>query len=69
MDIYISTKDLREIILGKITYRKCPNCDQNGNEHWDDDGRTVLPAPLPGWKEYGSCQNCNGLGYIQNTSE
>lgn len=64
----ISIEELRNIILGKIQYKKCPCCDNNGFEYWDEEGISVLPSPLPEWGEnYGKgiCENCNGLGFIQ----
>lgn len=65
-----SRDELRGIILGKIQYRKCPNCDVNGREYWDENGEGAGPYPRPEWGdnyESGSCENCDGLGYIQST--
>jgi len=65
----LSNEELRSIALGKFTARKCPSCDNNGIEYWD--GNTGLgagpnpPKDIP--KEdvsFGSCENCNGIGYI-----
>lgn len=69
MDITISIKDFRDIITGKQTYRKCPSCDKNGLEYWDEEGVSVLPCPHPSWgNNYcsGPCEECNGVGYIPN---
>lgn len=67
-EIYVTSEELRDIILGKITYRKCPCCDSNGTEYWDIDGEVVLPYAHPDWEDYnqGECENCDGVGYIQN---
>ena len=69
MDIIISNQELRGIITGRITYRKCPACDKNGLEYWDENGRGVSPVPNPAWGENyceGACEECGGLAYIQN---
>lgn len=63
-------EDLRKLILGKITYRKCPNCDNDGQEYWDENGEGVCPHPREEWGEnynQGDCENCDGLGYIPST--
>jgi hypothetical protein len=65
----ITPEELREIILGKITFRKCPCCDNDGYEYWDENGISALPSPHPSWKDNytkGACQNCHGIGYISN---
>lgn len=65
----LSKEEYRNIILGKITFRKCPACDNNGREYWDEEGVSVLPYPHPDWENYseGDCENCNGLAYIPNS--
>ncbi len=66
----LSRDELREIILGKIHYRKCPNCDNNGREYWDENGEGVSPFPREEWGDNyneGACENCDGLGYVQST--
>ena len=71
MYIELETEVLREIILGKRTYRKCPACDNNGVEYWDESGESVLPYPHPDWGSHyntGPCENCDGLGYLPNLS-
>ena len=66
----LTNSELRDIILGKTTYKKCPGCDQNGREYWEETGTVVLPYPLATWISHdsGLCQSCDGLGYIQNSS-
>jgi hypothetical protein len=69
MDIIISTKRFREIITGKIKYRKCLACDNEGREFWEETGCSVLPYPHPDWGdnyESGPCDVCEGVGYVEN---
>ena len=67
-----SNEELRDIILGRVTYRKCPACDANGQQYWDgESGMGVGPFPPAGINPddiaSGDCQDgCNGLGYIVN---
>lgn len=65
---YITSERLRDIITGKIKYKKCPCCDNEGYEYWDENGVSVLPYPHPDWGnnyERGACQNCCGVGYVE----
>ena len=60
---------LRKVISGKITFKKCLCCDNNGREYWDENGVSVLPYPHPDWGEDycdGPCQNCDGIGFVEN---
>lgn len=70
--IEISVEEFRKIITGKQTYRKCPACDKEGKEYWDESGMSVLPYPHPDWGDNyneGPCQECDGVGYIPNAEE
>ena len=67
--MYLYITEIKDLIEGRIKYRKCPCCDTDGNV-WFDSTRTsgVLPYPLPdipeedlGWE---TCHNCDGLSYI-----
>jgi hypothetical protein len=63
---YFSNQELRQIIFGKTIFRKCPACDGDGQEYWDENGCPSLPYPLPEWgNNYvcGDCEQCDGLGY------
>lgn len=58
--------ELRRIIFGKDVFRKCPACDNEGREYWDENGCPARPSPLPEWGDNyvsGDCEQCNGLGY------
>ena len=70
MNTFVFDKEeLRNIILGKVTYRKCPSCDNDGREYWDETGASVLPYPHPDWGDNyntGNCENCDGIGYVPN---
>ena len=67
----LSKQELADIILGKTIYRKCPLCDQNGLQYWDDqEGIDIQACPKSEWgEEYnsGECENCNGLGFMPST--
>lgn len=65
----LSNEEARAIALGKFTARKCPMCDSRGIEYWD--GNTGFgsgpnpPRDIPAEDvSWGSCENCNGVGYI-----
>ena len=67
--MYLGITEIKDLIEGRIKYRKCPCCDTDGIV-WFDSTRTsgVLPYPPPditeedlGWE---TCHNCNGLSYI-----
>ena len=64
----LDAEEVRDLILGKLKYRKCPCCDNNGVEYWDGEtGMGASPSPSginPEWLAWGSCENCNGLGFI-----
>lgn len=63
----LSTEELRNIILGKTVFKKCPCCDKNGTEYWDEDGNNAGPAPRPEWGNdfcTGTCENCDGVAYV-----
>ena len=67
----LDTEELRNIITGKTSFRKCPCCNKEGLEYWEETGVSVLPYPHPDWGdnyESGPCDECDGLGYVQNPS-
>ena len=67
--MWIETEYLRRVILGQMTFKKCPACDNSGREYWDESGISVLPYPHKDWGDNydsGPCSNCGGLGYIEN---
>ncbi len=71
MNYFELTKEqFRNIILGKTTYRKCPLCNNDGIQYWDNvDGGDIQSYRKPEWgEEYnsGECENCDGLGFIEN---
>lgn len=64
-----SIEEVRMIIQGHISYRKCPSCDNQGQEWWDGEtGTGVGPcAPFgcnPEYISHDDCQSCGGLAYI-----
>lgn len=67
MEICLDAEELRDILLGKMVYKKCPCCDKEGLEYWNEDGEDVSPAPKAEWGEdycSGTCENCNGLAFV-----
>jgi len=64
----LDTHEVRDLILGKLKYRKCPCCDNQGLEYWDGStGMGVNPSPAgidPENLSWGFCENCSGLGFI-----
>jgi hypothetical protein len=58
---------LRQICKGEIQWRKCPDCDAEGLQHWDyTTGEDVSPASSGIPKENiesAPCTTCKGLGY------
>lgn len=70
--IELSIGELRDIITGKQTYRKCSACDKSGLEYWDENGMSVQSSPHPSWGdsyESGPCEECDGVGYIPNPTD
>ena len=60
---------VRGIISGQISAKKCPCCDNNGQEWWDGmTGLGVGSAPPVGVPvenlSNGDCENCDGLAYL-----
>lgn len=64
----LETQEIRDLILGKIKYRKCPCCDNKGREYYDDttsEGRYPSPSGInPANLDSDECENCKGLAYI-----
>jgi len=64
----LGLEETRDLILGKLKYRKCPCCDNQGIEYWDGNtglGASSSPSNIPPeYLSWGSCENCNGLGFI-----
>jgi hypothetical protein len=62
----IDSDDLRAIITGKVKYRKCPFCNDKGRVFSIDD-ENYFTEPKAEWSNYVDdyCDNCDGLGYVQ----
>lgn len=83
VDLSITSQDLRKIIQGKISMRKCPDCQGEGviylqfeNDDYDYENPKQISAqqfaeladPLEdGHAEI--CENCNGVGYVKAFDE
>ena len=65
--IELSTEEIRNIITGKTTYRKCPLCDDTGTEflRYDAEGFAVAPD-FQGEFFRDECANCGGVAFIKN---
>jgi hypothetical protein len=61
----LSSEELNHIIRGITKYRKCPVCDNDGQEiqTYDEEGRPCHPD-TPDCKRY-ECQDCGGVGFIE----
>jgi len=40
----LTQEDLRDIILGKVIYGQCLQCNGTGRENWNEDGEDVRPG-------------------------
>lgn len=66
----LSAEELRNIIIGKTLYRKCPLCDNDGDEiqAYDDEGEPCASDHPEAMRD--TCQNCDGVAFIKsNLSE
>lgn len=56
---------LRDVITGKIRFRKCPLCDPNGVEiqAYDENGEPCT-SDHPEATRY-KCENCDEVGFLE----
>lgn len=69
VEMYLDLTEIKDLIEGRMKYRKCPCCDTNGLVRFDSTKAAgMLPYPPPGIPEedldWETCHNCNGLSYI-----
>lgn len=60
---HLDHEELRGIILGTTTFRKCLMCNGTGqteDEHGEDQNGSWTAMP-------DQCEYCKGLGFIKNT--
>ena len=67
--MYLDITEIKDLIEGRLKYRKCPCCDSNGKVWFDGrTGEDALPYPPPGIPDYAlaweGCDKCSGLSYI-----
>lgn len=59
--------DLKELVQGRLHWKKCPMCDLNGIQYWDGEtgeGLNNSPSGIsPEWLASGNCEDCHGLGF------
>jgi hypothetical protein len=61
----VETDYLRGVITGKIQFRKCPQCDNEGIEiqAYGDDGNPCAPTAPDAFRY--PCRACIGLGFVE----
>ena len=60
-----TVEDMRDTILGKTKWSKCPLCEGTGLENWDELGENVRAGYSSDPDRYtDTCQNCEGLGFV-----
>ena len=70
--MYLGITEIKDLIEGRMNYRKCPCCDTNGLVWFDLSESTKTFGGLPHQPrgvpeedlEWETCQNCNGLSYL-----
>lgn len=61
---------LRDVILGKIKFKKCMKCDAEGYEWWTEEGVPLHPSQAsPDRDNSGQCEQCDGLGYVEKNDD
>jgi hypothetical protein len=64
----LDLENLKDFIEGRISFRKCPCCDNNGKVYYDGStglGASSSPAGIdPEWLTWDNCDNCYGLAYV-----
>lgn len=74
----LSTEQYRDVIEGKIHFRKCPSCNGHGYDYYDTTTGEIVDRhndnllqslKLEFSLSTDSCEICKGLGYVQSYSE
>lgn len=65
----LDVEDLRKVINGQVTFRRCIDCDGCGNLYFDnrDDSRISSSRAEKIEREHldiEGCDTCHGLGYV-----
>jgi uncharacterized protein with PIN domain len=61
----IEIEELRDIILGKFQFRRCPRCDNEGRTWGTENGIEIPPQEAnPNIHTWEPCESCSGLAYI-----
>ena len=61
----LSLEILRDTILGKSTWSRCPMCESTGVENSNEDGEDVKAGyPNSEGRFVEVCENCDGLGFV-----
>jgi len=65
--ISCSKEWLRDVIIGKIQFRKCPACDTDGVgiTKYDENGEPA-PSEYEGETMRYECDCCQGLAFLEN---
>lgn len=71
MDVSATTGYINQLIRGVLKWKKCPCCDIYGRElaYYNEDGHQVGASDEGAERSYAECENCNGIGFIDVTTE
>lgn len=65
----IEPEELRDIILGKQEYRRCPQCDGRGRVFYLNSSDEAVSFKVydesDDKDQDDQCDNCNGVGYLK----
>lgn len=61
----VTAEYIRMVISGEIKFRKCPNCDSEGEEwqHYNEDGKPCSGDDPTAYRD--TCEKCDGVAYIE----
>lgn len=65
----LDKEEVKDLIEGRLKYRKSPSCDSNGKVWYDGStGEGALPYAHSGidskWLTWEACDTCDGLSYL-----
>jgi len=62
----ISKQMLHDTIMGKLVWKKCPQCEGSAWENWDENGEDVKGGHSENPERCnGVCENCDGIGFVE----
>jgi len=52
--------------MGKLVWKKCPQCEGSAWENWDENGEDVKGGHSENPERCnGVCENCDGIGFVE----